>query len=108
MCRNLTDGKSPFCTYHQDLVHAYDRSRSGDPIRRMYGVKRWLLLRQAIFFRDPICTECKQWISEVVDHRIPARQWIKQHDGDMNSFFDEGNLFGLCIICHNSKSAREK
>jgi 5-methylcytosine-specific restriction protein A len=39
--------------------------------------------------------------SEVVDHIIP-------HKGDPNLFWDVENWQGLCVVCHNIKSAKEK
>jgi len=104
-CGVLTD--STYCPAHAGLAKRYDAERSKDPIRKLFNTVRWHWVRKTVLARDRICVICKSWAAEECDHVIPARKYIAQHGGDMNRFYDESNLAGLCKPCHSRKTATE-
>lgn len=104
-CGVLTDSK--YCPAHVGFEKQYDRERSTDPIRKLYNTVRWFWVRKNVLARDRICVRCRQWAAEEADHAIPARKYVRLHGGDMNRFYDESNLQGLCKPCHSSKTATE-
>lgn len=67
--------------------------------RKWYGTKRWRELRRVTLGMFPVCTRCKTARSDIVDHKTP-------HKGNINLFFDQGNLTGLCKRCHDSWKSR--
>jgi 5-methylcytosine-specific restriction protein A len=108
-CPALTASK--FCAGHigepQQLAKAYDADRAKDPIRRLYGTRRWRRTSGYIIARDPICRECGREPSSLADHAVPADLYIAQNGGDLEYFFDYGNLQGLGQACHAKKTARD-
>ena len=70
---------------------------------KMYG-RRWQKVRLKILRAQPLCIECAKdgMVVEAkeVDHKTP-------HRGDMELFYDESNLQGLCKPCHSRKTAVE-
>ena len=61
----------------------------------------WKNLRKLVLARDPICAICQRNASTVADHIIP-------HKGSWTLFSDlNDNLQGICIPCHDRKTARE-
>lgn len=105
---------SRYCEQHagkKNLRAILDKARANDPHRSLYHTKRWKDVRAAVLRREPLCRECaKDWrpkLATQVDHVVNARQWIAQHSGDENAFFDETNLQPLCGYCHNRKTAIE-
>ena len=84
-----------------------DADRAIDPIRSLLGTATWQATRRIIILRDIVCRKCLRAFSTEADHVIPARLWVKQHGGDLSTFFDESNLKGLCKPCHSAKTARE-
>ena len=109
-CGALSD--APYCPEHADIPverqREFDRKRSSNPLRKLYNTARWRNdTRLVVLARDPLCTDgrvCgKRAWSTVVDHIIAAVRWVAQHDGDLNSFFDEANLHGVCKPCHDAK-----
>jgi 5-methylcytosine-specific restriction protein A len=99
------------CSEHtrdqQEERRRFDQGRAADPIRRLYFSAVWLTTRRIILFRDPICKICGVAFSTVADHKIPARKYVAAHGGDVESFFDESNLQGVCKSCHDAKTAKE-
>lgn len=69
----------------------------------LYGV-RWRKLRASFLLRNPLCVHCRDagkiTPANEVDHIIP-------HRGDMEKFYDQSNLQGLCKPCHSRKTATE-
>jgi len=67
---------------------------------KLYGSTRWRHTRLQVFDRDGYeCAMC---------HRVIARphcDHIKPHDGDLDLFYDMGNLQTLCPRCHNTRKA---
>ena len=73
------------------------------PWLKWYKTPQWQRLRYYQLKREPLCRFCKKnnIITEAntVDH-------IVAHRGDMNKFFDRGNLQSLCKTCHSSTKQR--
>ncbi len=80
------------------------RPRTDAPLQRLYSTARWKRLRRQILRRDPLCVECDKMgvvePSTQADHVVP-------HAGDLDLFYDESNLQGLCRTCHSSKTGKE-
>jgi 5-methylcytosine-specific restriction protein A len=85
----------------------FDVQRANDPIRKLYKTGTWRATRIVIFHRDPLCRLCHKAESTIADHIIAARNYIAQHGGDPERFFDENNLQGVCKACHDAKTAKE-
>lgn len=119
-CQKLCSGR--YCSDHQHITRdderAYDLNRRrNDPFRKLYNCVRWYSVRALVLARDIMCQSGKLCMnpdtgvaafSTEVDHIVPARVWVAQHGGDMNSFYDESNLQGLCARCHKSKTRAER
>jgi 5-methylcytosine-specific restriction protein A len=103
---------SRFCSAHvgepKRMAKAYDADRATDPIRRLYGTRRWRRTSLYILARDPICIECGREPSTLADHYVPAGEYVAQNNGDTEYFFDYDNLQGLGKACHAKKTAREQ
>jgi len=68
---------------------------------KYYHRAHWKNLRKLILSRDPVCVICNRNASTVADHIIP-------HKGSWTLFSDlNDNLQGICIPCHDRKTARE-
>lgn len=71
---------------------------------KWYKTARWRKARASFLKRHPLCAEHEakgQIVSAtVVDHKIP-------HKGDEQLFWDEDNWQGLCVPCHNRKTAKQ-
>lgn len=74
--------------------------RSDPASRRWYKTKRWQILRRIILEQQPACNRCGHQ-ADTVDHMTP-------HKGDVEVFFDPGNLQALCKPCHDSWKARKE
>jgi 5-methylcytosine-specific restriction enzyme A len=109
-CGELT--ASRFCAGHagepRRVAKAYDVARANDPIRRLYGTRRWRFTSLETVARDPVCKGCGREASALADHVIPAEQYVAQHGGDLESFFDPMNLQGLGLDCHAKKTASDR
>jgi hypothetical protein len=44
--------------------------------------------------------------TEPIFPKPPAHRWVAEHNGDIESFYDESNLQGLCKPCHDLKTRR--
>jgi 5-methylcytosine-specific restriction enzyme A len=84
------------------LVPLGQRDRGPDPRQdrstRANRGRRWMKLRAQILARDPVCKSCNRAASQQVDHIKPLAQ------GGDDSY---ANLQGLCIPCHQAKTASE-
>lgn len=69
----------------------------------LYSTRRWLALRAQHLRREPLCRFCVQQglvtVGTIVDH-------IRPHRGNVEMFFDDGNLQTLCTPHHNSTKQR--
>lgn len=82
-----------------------DRKGTGaERYPHLYGSPRWRRLREYVLGQQPLCVMCKARgivrSAVVVDH-------IKVHDGDVELFYDVGNLQGLCSSCHSGQKRIE-
>ncbi len=71
--------------------------------RRLRCTYRYRVLRRGYLARNPLCTSCKRTgritAARELDHIKPI-QW----GGD---FWEESNWQGLCVECHEAKTAAE-
>ena len=97
--------KPGFCPNHQSLVHRdYGRARRlFDPELRFYQSPTWRRLRKLVLSQDTLCRTCsiagRIALATVVDHIVPVKAG--------GARFDIANLQGLCVACHNRKTAIE-
>jgi 5-methylcytosine-specific restriction endonuclease McrA len=89
------------------MAKVYDLARANDPVRRLYGTRRWRRTSLYILARDPICVACGREASALADHEVPAAEYVAQNGGDTEYFFDYENLRGLGKACHAKKTAEE-
>jgi 5-methylcytosine-specific restriction protein A len=72
--------------------------------REIYGSSRWKKTSKDHLRKHPFCIRCaaigKQTLATVTDHIVP----INQNGEPWNS----DNHQGLCLKCHQKKSARER
>jgi 5-methylcytosine-specific restriction protein A len=68
-----------------------------------YQSATWRAVRAAFLREHPACTRCagrgRVVAAVVADHVVPLK--------DGGARFDWANLDGLCIACHNAKTAGE-
>jgi 5-methylcytosine-specific restriction protein A len=94
-----------YCAVHQARVHRdYGRARRVfDSEVGFYQSARWRSVRAAFLRGQPMCVACEAAGSlvpaRVVDHVVPIK--------DGGARFEASNLQGLCVSCHNRKTARE-
>ena len=81
------------------------RSDEAAEYRKLYQTKQWRLLRERVLLRDGFRCQhkgCGAFLkrgrshpqSAVVHHLMP-------HKGNLDLFFDEGNLQAVCWSCHS-------
>lgn len=82
-------------------VHSKDENRrQHSSPGRIYGSKRWLLLRGRVLLRDNhTCRNCGAFNARQVDHIKPI-----EDGGDR---WAEDNLQTLCDSCHSAKTNAE-
>ena len=103
-CSAVLD-KPGYCDLHRPQVHRdYGRARRGfDTEVGFYQSTRWREVRAELLRQQPLCVSCEEAgrvvAAKVVDHIKPIK--------DGGERFDRGNLQGLCVSCHNRKTARE-
>lgn len=78
--------------------------------KKLYATKAWQQLRTGILARDGyMCQRCgvmltqgrKHKTAAVVNHKTP-------HKGDLELFYDVGNLEAVCKHCHDGKIQRQE
>lgn len=73
------------------------------PWVKWYKTPNWYRLRHWRLKTEPVCRFCIKvgivTVADTVDH-------IKPHRGNMDLFFDRGNLQSLCKSCHSSTKQR--
>ena len=88
------------------MVHRdYGRARRlFDTELNFYQSTTWRRLRKLVLSEDPLCRICsvlgRVSLATVVDHVVPVKAG--------GARFDMANLQGLCVACHNRKSAGER
>lgn len=79
------------------------RSDEAAVYRRLYKTRQWAALREEVIQRDMgMCRKCGARLTlgrsgpraAVVHHKKP-------HKGDVELFFDKGNLESVCWACHS-------
>ena len=86
-------------------THARQReqARPNTDIRKLYHTARWRAVRQGLLSSAPLCTLCLQGQRVTpatdIDHVVP-------HRGELERFWDSGNLQPLCHPCHARKTQR--
>ena len=94
-----------YCDTHRGASHHdYARARRGfDTERGFYQSAAWRAVRAAFLNDHPLCTHCvargRVVAAVVADHVVPLK--------DGGARFDWTNLQGLCVSCHNRKTASE-
>ena len=94
-----------YCDAHRAEQHRdYGRARRGfDTELGFYQSAAWRALRAACLRAHPLCRLCAARgllvAATVVDHIVPIK--------DGGERFEANNLQGLCVSCHNAKTARE-
>ena len=94
-----------YCKDHQSQVHReYGRARRAfDTELGFYQSIRWRNTRAAVLRDNPLCCKCKArgvlQPATVVDHIVPIKLGGER--------FERSNLQGLCVPCHNAKTASE-
>lgn len=86
-----------------------------DLFQKEYMSRGWREVTRPRALRlTPICADCKAKLSEIVDHKIPARivhlECIRRKLFPLQrvkGFHLLDNLVGLCHGCHNKKTAQE-
>jgi 5-methylcytosine-specific restriction enzyme A len=81
--------------------------RQTDPFRKLYFTTLWQNTSRQVRARDVICCICNFAFSEVADHIIPARIYVPQCGGDIQAFYDQSNIQGICKPCHRVKTNKE-
>lgn len=71
----------------------------GTPAPRIYGTKRWRILRLKVLRLHPVCQACESELATDVDHRTPIE--------DGGAPWTLANLQALCARCHGRKTAAE-
>jgi 5-methylcytosine-specific restriction protein A len=94
-----------YCDAHRAGQHRdYGRARRGfDTELGFYQSAAWRAVRAAVLRANPLCRLCAARglvvVAKVVDHITPIK--------DGGARYDVSNLQGLCVSCHNAKTARE-
>ena len=90
---------------------AKQAARDADPLRKLYKTRDWKYVRLRVLARDPFCRlhnpQLPPAASTIVDHKIPAKDYVAHHGGDYRYFYDEDNLQGVCASCHQKKTVTE-
>jgi 5-methylcytosine-specific restriction protein A len=83
---------------------AAQRTTEAAASRRLYNSTAWRSASRAWLRKHPLCVDCADLggvePAKAVDH-------ITRHQGDVKLFWDRSNWQGLCLPCHNRKTARE-
>jgi 5-methylcytosine-specific restriction protein A len=97
--------KPGYCNAHRAGQHRdYGRARRRfDTEIGFYQSAAWRAVRAACLRAHPLCRLCEARgllvAARVVDHVTPIK--------DGGERFEASNLQGLCVSCHNAKTARE-
>ena len=84
-------------------IKSKERSRAGKEWQRLYKLKRWLDIRDAVLSQHPLCQRCpdnRKNASTVCHH-------VHRHNGDEVIFFS-GPFEALCVDCHDGDVQQEE
>lgn len=111
-CEELAVAGFPHCDEHRVIFAARQKARrdqaSGSDhakaFAELYADVWWRKASKAFLAAHPLCAHHAEVgiieAAKVVDHKVP-------HRGDKRLFRDQSNWQGLCLTCHNRKTARE-
>jgi len=74
------------------------RSPEAAEYRKLYKSADWRRLRARVLARDPLCRRCLRR-SKIVPSTVANH--IRPHKGDLDLFFDDENVEGVCKPCHD-------
>lgn len=108
-CASCSAERSPKDGIKQHRVGEYN-----DELDALRKSPQWQKLRRRVVSEEPFCRRCKNAMTEIVDHIIPAGiaiaqvqesgRWIGKNAG----YFLRSNLQGLCRPCHGIKTLEDK
>ena len=83
------------------------RSKDAEQYRKLYMTKRWRSLRLEVLARDLYTCQNKGCGSRLVSGRSDPRSAVvhhkKAHKGNLELFYDLGNLEAVCWTCHSGE-----
>jgi hypothetical protein len=81
------------------------RSPEAERYRRLYKGSTWKHLRKTQLTQHPLCERCRKrnrlTPATVVHH-------VDTHRGDLQKFYNPGNLESVCAPCHDSDALSEE
>ncbi|MCP4616634.1 MAG: HNH endonuclease [Bradyrhizobium sp.] len=86
-----TTTKRGYCTGHIAAA-SKDYNKSQPAYHMLYDTAQWQRYRTNQLLSMPSCADCGG-PADTVHH-------MREHRGDRELFFDEGNLQSLCAACH--------
>lgn len=105
MLRDGTHRLPSLVGYLQSGAREHDRARkAANPLRALYGTARWQRLRWQVLVRDLFT--CRRCGGAHADTSQLVADHIRPHRGDVDLFWDEGNLQCLCKRCHDGAKQR--
>jgi len=86
------------------------RTPEAEAYRKLYQTKRWKHLREVALLRDLFtCQRCGCHLKRGRTHPQSAVvHHIKAHKGDLELFYDSGNLQSVCWTCHSGAIQSEE
>lgn len=102
-CRRSVTKGDGYCSEHKWSKEKREHYRKQNKPTYKYSYETSYQNRKWIKFRKKYLEDCNYCIicgdqSEVIDHIYP-------HKGDIDLFWDRGNMWPLCVKCHNTKTA---
>lgn len=83
------------------LRDAHGHSRAEEHWRGWYNLKRWRELRMRVFERDLFTCQTPECRKIEVNTSLLVGDHIREHRGNAELFWDEGNVQTLCKPCHD-------
>lgn len=83
------------------------RSKDAEQYRKLYMTKRWRSMRLEVLARDLYTCQNKGCGSRLVSGRSDPRSAVVHHKiahkGNLELFYDLGNLEAVCWTCHSGE-----
>lgn len=103
-CRTIdADSGHKYCIEHQALERKDQERKAFWNLKSqwtdMYLSPKWRALRAEKLRESPQCEECGAKATEV--------HHIQPHEGNLELFYDSGNLQALCHECHERHTQKE-
>ena len=104
-CQSTAEPGKDYCKRHASMqpnqkkrqIYSY-RGKSSE-WHHLYNSRRWRTISHRFLKDYPICFICGAKAT-IADHIIP-------HKGDLELFYNEGNLQPMCWRCHSRKTLEE-